>query len=76
MSLCIRFIIIKFADDMTAGAKAHVVCTKIEFKFTDTLNIYPSPVYQMLNVNWCAFVEDILPTLQSHDSKSGTNGGH
>ena len=34
-------------------------------QFTDTLNIYPSPVYQVLNVNWSAFFKSILPTLQS-----------
>ena len=35
-------------------------------QLTGTLNIYPSPVYQVLNVNWSAFVKGILPTLQSH----------
>ena len=40
------------------------------------LNIYPSPVYQLLNVNWSAFMEDILLTLKNHDRKNGANGGH
>ena len=44
-------------------------------QLTDTLNIYLSSVYQLLNVNWCAFVKGILPTLQSHSWKSGTLGG-
>ena len=43
---------------------------------TDTLNGYPSPVYQMLNVNWSDFLEGILLTLQGHDWNNGTNGGH
>ena len=30
----------------------------------------------MLNVNWSAFLEGILPTLQNHDWNNGTNGGH
>ena len=33
---------------------------------TDTLNGYPSPVYPILSVNWSAFLEGILVTLQSH----------
>ena len=41
----------------------------IEFNFNfiaslQTLNIYPSPVYQMLNVNWSAFLKGILSNLQ------------
>ena len=44
-------------------------------QFTDTLNIYPSPVYQVLNVNWSAFLKGILPTLQSHSWNNGTHGG-
>ena len=44
-------------------------------QFTDTLNIYPSPVYQVLNVNWSTFLKDILLTLQSHDWNNGTNRG-
>ena len=42
---------------------------------TDTLNGYPSPVYSMLNVNWSAFLEGILPTPQSPNWNTGTNGG-
>ena len=44
---------------MTIQAKTCIVCTKTEFNFiaTDTLNIYPSPVYHVLNVNWSAFSE-------------------
>ena len=34
---------------------------------TDTHNNYPSPVYPMLNVNWSAFLEGILTTLQSRN---------
>ena len=45
-------------------------------QFTDTLNIYPSPVYQVLNVNWSTFLRGILPTLQSHGWYNGTHGGH
>ena len=45
-------------------------------QLTDTLNIYPSPVYQVLNVNWSAFVKGILPTLQSHSWNNGTHGGY
>ena len=45
-------------------------------QFTDTLNIYPSPVYQVLNVNWSAFLKGILSTLQSHGWDNGTHGEH
>ena len=45
-------------------------------RFTDTLNIYPSPVYGAVNVNQSAFLEGILLTLQSHDWNNDTNGGH
>ena len=45
-------------------------------QFTDTLIIYPSPVYQVLNVNWSTFLRGILPTLQTHGWNSGTHGGH
>ena len=47
-------------------------------QLTDTLNIYPSPVYQVLNVNWpwSAFLKGILPTLQGHGWYNGTHGGH
>ena len=44
-------------------------------QFTDTLNIYPSPLYQVSNANWSAFLKGILPTLQSHGWKNGTHGG-
>ena len=44
-------------------------------QFTDTLNIYPSPVYQVLNVNWSTFLKGILPTLQSNSWNNGTHGG-
>ena len=37
-------------------------------------NTYPSPVYQVLNVNWSAFLNDILLTLQSHSWNNGTHG--
>ena len=43
-------------------------------QFTDTLNIYPSPVYQVLKVNWSAFLKGILPTLQSDGWNNGTHG--
>ena len=42
---------------------------------TVTLNIYPSPVYQVLNFNWSAFLKGILPALQSHSWNDGTHGG-
>ena len=29
----------------------------------------------MSNVNWSAFLEGLLPTIQSHDWNNGTNGG-
>ena len=45
-------------------------------QFADTLNIYASPVYQVLNVNWSAFLKGILPTLRSHGWNNGTHGGH
>ena len=34
--------------------------------FTDTLNIYPSPIYQVSNVNWSAFLKGILPIFQRY----------
>ena len=40
-----------------------------------TLIICLSLVYQVLNVNWSAFLKRILLTLQSHDWNNGTNGG-
>ena len=62
---------------VTVSAKTHTVYTKAEFNFidtTDTLITYPSPVYQVLNVNWSALLKGILPTLQSHSWSNGTNG--
>ena len=44
-------------------------------QFTDTLNIYPSPLYQVSNANWSTFLKGILPTLQSHSWNNGTHGG-
>ena len=38
-------------------------------------NIYPSPVYQVLSVNWSAFLKGILLTLHSHGWNNGTHGG-
>ena len=32
-------------------------------------------MYQVVNVNWSAFLEGILPTLQSRNRNNGTNGG-
>ena len=62
---------------VTVLAKTHRVRTNsiLLAQFTDTLNIYPSPVYQVLNVNWSAFLKCILPTLQSHGWNNGTHGG-
>ena len=55
---------------VTVLAKTNHVHTKTEFNFiaavyrhTQYLSI---PVYQVLNVNWSAFLKGILPTLQSH----------
>ena len=45
-------------------------------QFTDILNIYPSPLYQVSNANWSTFLKGILPTLQSHGWNNGTHGGH
>ena len=45
-------------------------------QFIVTLNIYPSPVYQVLNFNWSALLKGILPTHQSHGWNNGTHGGH
>ena len=64
---------------MTVLAKTSLVRTKTESillpQFTGTLNIYPSPVYQVLNVNWSTFLKSILPTLQSHGWNNATHGG-
>ena len=49
---------------VTVLAKTGLVRNSILLpQFTDTLNIYPSPVYQVLNVNWSTFLKGILPTL-------------
>ena len=65
---------------VTVSAKTSLVRTKTEFNFiaavyrhTQYLSI---PVYQVLNVNWSAFLKGILPTLQSHGWDNGTHGGH
>ena len=42
----------------------------------DALNNYPTPVYQVLNVNQSAFLEGIFATLQTHEWYNGTNGGY
>ena len=39
----------------------------------DTLNIYTSPVYDVLNAGGSAFLKGILPTLQSHGWYNGTH---
>ena len=44
-------------------------------QLTDTLNIYPCPVYQVLNVNWSTFLKEILPTLLSLGWNNGTHIG-
>ena len=50
------------ATYVTVLTKTGLVCIKTEFNFfaavyTDTLNIYPFPVCQVLNVNWSTFPE-------------------
>ena len=45
-------------------------------QFTDTLSIYPFPLYQVSNANWSAFLKGILLTLQSHGWNNGTHGGN
>ena len=65
---------------VTALAKPALLAPKLNsillLQFTDTLNIYPSPVHQVLNVNRSAFLNGILPTLQSCGWNNGTHGGH
>ena len=65
---------------VTVLAKTSLIHTKLNSillpQFTDTLSIYPSPVYQVLNVNWSTFLKAILLTLQSHGWNNGTHGGH
>ena len=73
-----RFNILGCLQNVTVLAKTHIVCTKTEFNFMATVyrhNIYPSPVYQVLNVNWSAFLKGNLQTLQSHGWNNGTHGG-
>ena len=65
---------------VTVLAKTGLVRTKTEFNFIATVYrhsqyLYPSPVYQVLNVNWSTFLKDILPTLQSHSWNNSTHGG-
>ena len=67
---------------MTVLAKTRIVRNKTEFNFIATVDrytqylIYPSQVYQVLNVNWSACMKGILPTLQSHRWKNGTHREH
>ena len=65
---------------VTVSAKTGLVHTKTEFNFIAAVyrhTQYPSiPVYQVLNVNWSAFLKGILPTLQSHGWDNWTHGGH
>ena len=61
---------------VTVLAQTGLVHITTKFNFMDTLNRYPFPVFQMLNVNWSDFLEGILPNLQSHDLKNDTNGEH
>ena len=59
--------------NFTVLAKTRLVHTKTKFKFIATVyrhNIYPSPVYQALIVNWSAFLNGILLTLQSHMART------
>ena len=66
--------------NVTVLAKTCIIRTKTKFSFIAIVdrhtNINLSPVYQVLNVNWSAFVKGILPTLQSHGWNNGTHGGH
>ena len=56
--------------------KIHKIIQFIQLfpQFTDTLKIYPSPVYKMININWSAV--GFLPNLQNHDWNNGNNGGN
>ena len=51
---------------LTVLAKTDLLAPKLNSillpQFTNTLKIYPSPVYQVLNVNWSTFLKGILPT--------------
>ena len=61
---------------MTVLAKTCIVCTKTEFNFIDAAyrhtHYLSTPVYQVLNVNWSAFLKGILLTLLSHGWNNGT----
>ena len=64
---------------VTVLAKTCHVRTKTEFNFIaavyrHTQYLYPSPLYQVSNANWSAFLKGILPTLQSHGWNNGTHG--
>ena len=67
------------ASYVTVLAKSALFTSKLNSillpQFTDTLNVYPFPVYQVLNANWSAFLKSILPTLQSHGWYNGMLGG-
>ena len=55
---------------VTVLAKTHIVHTKTEINFIATVDRHTQylsiPMYQVLNVNWSAFVKGTLLTLQSH----------
>ena len=64
---------------VTALAKTCIFAPKLKsillLQLTDTLNIYPSPVLKVLNINWSAFLKGILLTLQSNSWNNDTHGG-
>ena len=48
----------------TACKRTKMCCVTIKITYVTvegTLKIYPSPVYQVLNVNWSAFLKGIFP---------------
>ena len=57
--------------DCLSKTHAYIVYIKTEFHFialaytVSTVNNYPSPMCQLLNTNWSAFLEGILLTLQA-----------
>ena len=59
------FIVMLLSIYVTVLAKTGLVRTKLNSillpQFTDTLKIYPSPVYQVLIVNWSTFLEQLHP---------------
>ena len=83
MSVCFSaiksYIYFSYCPFVTVSAKTCIVCTKSEFNFIPIIyrhtHIYPSLMYQVLNVNWSTFLKGILPTLQSHGWNNGTHGG-